>query len=187
VTKLQTSSYVVLALVERLQPATAYELKRLAHSTVFNFWALPHTVIYTETQRLEVSGLLHSDQEQGGRRRRRFTLTKVGRGALAEWLSTVTDDEFLELRDPGLLKLFAGADAHAIGEQQLRRHRQQLREYEQLDQGIDVDTADDHAIALKSTLAAGIRIERVYVEFWAAIAEQGRATDAPLTDDADDA
>jgi DNA-binding PadR family transcriptional regulator len=175
-TKLSTTSYVVLALVERLQAATAYDLKTLAHTTVLNFWALPHTVIYTETRRLAAAGLLDPDEEPGGRRRRRFSLTDAGRAALDDWRAEPTD-EFLELRDPGLLRLFAGGEAKALAAAQLARHQAQLDQYRELAASWD-DRAhpDDEATGPRSVLAAGLAMEEAYVRFWTTVAADGYAT-----------
>ena len=50
--RLSNTSYVVLGLVEACQPATPYDLKRFAEISVFNFWSVPHTQIYSECARL---------------------------------------------------------------------------------------------------------------------------------------
>lgn len=175
--RLTTSSYVVLSLVAQLQPATAYDLKRLAHSTVFNFWSLPHTVLYTETQRLCDAEYLQAEQEEGGRRRRRFSLTTAGSDVLEQWRAEPTD-EFLELRDPGLLRLFAGAEPQALAVRQLERHRAQLRAYLDLDEALASSPGDQGPV--RSTLAAGIAIEREYVRFWTTLADRGSTTSAEL-------
>ena len=52
VTRLTETSYVVLGLIERLQPATPYDLKRAAEAGVEYLWALPHTQLYSECARL---------------------------------------------------------------------------------------------------------------------------------------
>jgi PadR family transcriptional regulator AphA len=164
-----TSSYVVLTLVERLAPVTAYDLKRVASSSVLNFWALPHTVLYTETRRLAEAALLAAEQEPGGRRRRAFSLTPAGLEALDAWRSEPAED-FFELRDPGLLRLFAGGDPLKVGAAQRERHRRQLTEYEKMARALDDGPG---TTAVRSTLAAGLALERAYLEFWSTIAEQG--------------
>src|SRR5947208_16138663 len=106
--RLTPASYVVLGLVEGWQPATPYDLKRAAELGVVNLWSVPHTQLYTEPARLAGAGLLVEDREEGGRRRKRYSLTEKGRRALAEWRAAPTA-EMTELRDPGLLKLFYAA------------------------------------------------------------------------------
>ena len=77
--------------------------------SVFHFWAIPHTQLYTECARLAEAGLLDEHREESGRRRRVYRLTAEGRTALEEWRAD-PDADLYELRDPGLLKLFCGAD-----------------------------------------------------------------------------
>ena len=67
--RLTPTSYVVLGLLERLGPATPYDLKCAAQLGVSNFWSLPHAQLYVEPARLATAGLLNERQEQGGRRR----------------------------------------------------------------------------------------------------------------------
>lgn len=163
--------------------APAYELKRLTHSSVLNFWAIPHTVLYTEPQRLGRAGLLSAEQEPGGRRRRRYSLTASGLAALDEWRAEAAD-EFLELRDPGLLRLFAGAEPRSLATRQRSRHEQQLRTYEDLDRALADGGADQ--VAMRSAVAAGIAIEREYVRFWTTVAQRGAATAAAPSAPSDD-
>jgi PadR family transcriptional regulator AphA len=56
--RLTETSYIVLGLLEKAQPATPYDLKQLAQVSTVNFWALPHTQLYTECARLTEQGLL---------------------------------------------------------------------------------------------------------------------------------
>src|ERR687896_2079444 len=97
-------------------------------ASVSGLWDLRHDQVYREPERLAELGLLRENREEGGRRRRRFRLTEQGRSALQDWLSTPTG-EFTELRDPGLLQLFLGADRAPLGRRQLEIHEKRLREY----------------------------------------------------------
>jgi len=83
--RLTDTSYVVLGLVEVCQPATPYDLKQFAKVSVFNFWSVPHTQVYSECARLAEAGLLDEEREEGGRRRRVYRLTEDGKSELAEW------------------------------------------------------------------------------------------------------
>ena len=73
--RLTETSYIVLGLLEQAEPATPYDLKRLAQLSTNNFWSVPHTQLYTECARLAGEGLLDERQEQTGRRRRIYRLT----------------------------------------------------------------------------------------------------------------
>ena len=165
--RLSTTSYAVLGLLEKCQPATPYQLKQAAQVSIFHFWTIPHTQLYTECARLAEAGLLSEEREEGGRRRRVYRLTLAGIDALGTWRTT-PDTELYELRDPGLLKLFCGADPVAVAREQLEQHRQRLALYEQLALGQEAMT-EGMALALE----AGTGHEREYIRFWTDIVERG--------------
>lgn len=164
--RLTTTSFIVLGLVELCEPATPYDLKRIAQLSLFKFWTLPHTQLYTECPRLATVGYLHEEREEHGRRRRLFRLTESGRAALAQWRADPAVEE-LAVRDASLLKLFLGGDAAAIAHEQLPRHRRALETYEALAREDSLPLGDGPRIALQ----AGIEIERAYVRFWASLLE----------------
>jgi len=161
--RLSETSYIVLGLVEKIGPATPYDLKRMAQISTFNFWAVPHTQLYTECGRLADEGLLSERREQSGRRRRIYRLTKRGREALALWLTEPTED-LEEVRDPATLKLFFGGDPAKLAAAQLAAHRRKLRTYEQLRA-----EATDWPRGWQLALEAGIGHERESIRFWARI------------------
>lgn len=159
-TRLTETSYIVLGLIEQIGPATPYDLKRMAQASTFNFWAVPHTQLYTECGRLAGEGLLSEQREQSGRRRRIYRLTKRGREALAQWLTEPTE-ELEELRDPATLKLFFGGDPTKLAAAQLDAHRRKLRAYEQL-----YAEATQWPPGWRLALEAGIGHERESIRFW---------------------
>lgn len=163
--KLTETSYIVLGMLERLQPATPYDLKRLAQISTINFWAVPHTQLYTECARLARAGLLSEHREQTGRRRRTYNLTDDGAQALEQWRSQPTD-ALEEVRDEGLLKLFFGADPAALAVAQLDAHRRQLLSYERLR-----EDAADMPRGMRLALEAGIGHERQFIRFWSELSE----------------
>ena len=132
-------------------------------SSTINFWAVPHTQLYTECGRLAAAGLLSERREENGRRRRIYRLTKRGRQALDAWRSEPTA-ELEEVRDAGTLKLFLGGDPAKLAAAQLDAHRRKLREYEQL-RGEAADWPRGWQLALE----AGIGHERESIRFWARI------------------
>jgi PadR family transcriptional regulator AphA len=161
-TRLTPTSYVVLGLIEQMEPASPYDLKRAVAAGVGQFWSLPHTQLYSECGRLAEAGLLSERREESGRRRRIYRLTKAGQEELDRWRAESTH-ELYELRDAGLLKLFFGADPRKLAPQQLEAHEERLREYEaQLEQcrQLRAPAGIIHAIE------AGIGHEREYVRFW---------------------
>jgi DNA-binding PadR family transcriptional regulator len=128
-----------------------------------NFWTVQHAQFYSEPERLAEAGLLTEEREEGGRRRRRYTITKAGREALEEWLAAPTAELTVELRDPGLLKLHLDADPGPLAEAQLAAHRERLAEYEEIAAKLpkNVEPAGP-----ARTLNAGLRHERAWVAFW---------------------
>ena len=64
--RLTETSYIVLGLLEQVEPATPYDLKQLAQLSTSNFWTVPHTQLYTECARLAAEGLLDERQEEHG-------------------------------------------------------------------------------------------------------------------------
>ncbi len=162
VTRLTPTSYVVLGLIEQMEPASPYDLKLAVAAGVGQFWSLPHTQLYSECARLAEAGLLSETREESGRRRRIYRITKNGSDALDRWRAEPTG-ELYELRDAGLLKLFFGADPKTLAPQQLAAHEARLGEYEELREEcrrIKAPAGAMHAIE------AGIGHEREYVRFW---------------------
>lgn len=168
VIRLTPSSYVVLGLVERMGSATPYQLKQAVAMGLGEFWSLPHTQLYSESQRLAEAGLLAERREKSGRRRRVYRLKAAGRRALDDWRAQPTA-ELYEIRDAGLLKLFLGGDPAAIAAAQLEAHRAKLEWYEELRDS----TGDDVPEGARLTLEAGIGHEREYIRFWSRVRDGG--------------
>jgi DNA-binding PadR family transcriptional regulator len=163
---LTDTSYAVLGLIDELGPSTPYQLKSVASISVFHFWTIPHTQIYTECRKLADAGMLNEQREETGRRRRTYRLTAKGRKALSEWRDD-PNTAFYELKDPGLLKLFAGGDPAALAETQLEAHERRLHSYEALR-----DSMRDMPEGMRLALDAGIGHAREYVRFWSRLREQ---------------
>lgn len=160
--KLSPTSYVVLGLVERCQPATPYEIKQVAELSTANFWSVPHTQLYTECARLAEAGLLDEERETDGRRRRIYSLTEAGSQELDEWRS-VPADQLFEARDIGTLKLFMGADPAVLAPGQIALHEAKLAEFEQTAQ-LEMDEG------MRLALEMGIGLEREFIRFWKGVA-----------------
>jgi PadR family transcriptional regulator AphA len=163
---LTPTSAIVLGLLELIGEGTPYDLKQAVGITVGHFWTFQHAQLYTETERLAKAGLLRVDLEEGGRRRKRYSLTAAGRKALDAWRAEPAT-EVAELRDLGVLKLFLGADPKTLGAAQLDAHQRKLREYEEI-RKIDVGLEPRGPwIALES----GIEHERQMIRYWKRLAE----------------
>lgn len=163
--KLTTASYLVLGLVEAGGAMTPYELKTTAAETVANFWALPHTQIYAQCDRLTEEGLLAEKREDHGRRRREFSITAAGKKALDAWRAEGAPDN-VEYRDLAMLKLFFGADPKTLAEERVAIHKKQLEYYEQLEQTM----GEFMTPGMRMALDAGLGHEREFVRFWRRVA-----------------
>jgi len=116
------TSFIVLGLLERLEPATPYDLKQMAQLSTFNFWSVPHTQIYTECARLTEAGMLSEERELAGRRRRIYRLTPAGRSELDGWRATLPAAPY-QLRDPATLRLFFGAEPGPLAKHEVAGSR----------------------------------------------------------------
>ncbi len=162
------TSYIVLGLLERLEPATPYDLKQMAQLSTFNFWTVPHTQIYTECARLTEAGLLSEEHEQTGRRRRIYRLTAAGRRELSRWRATLPDQPY-QLRDPATLRLFFGAEPGPLAEHEVTAHTERLAGLEAL-RGRVADAPDGWRLALE----LGISEEHQFIRFWSKLLERER-------------
>jgi len=162
--RLTDTSYAVMGLLDLFEPATPYQLKQIAQVSIFHFWSIPHTQLYTECGRLAEAGLLEERREERGRRRRVYRLSAAGRKALRAWRDD-PETELYELRDPGLLKLFCGADPASLAGAQLERHQRRLHSYEELLAETDMSEG------VRLSLESGIGHEREYVRFWSRVRE----------------
>ncbi len=158
--RLTNVSYIVLGLLSSATRATPYDLKQMAASLT-DLWSVQHTQLYGEPARLAKAGYLTEEQETTGRRRKTYEPTKKGRQALQEWKAAPTDT-FTELRDPGLLKLYFGADPSTVAAEQLQLHRGKLAEYEAIAAQAPTDAPAGPWLALQ----AGLGHEREWVRFW---------------------
>ena len=152
---------IVLGLIELSGEATPYDLKQAVALTLGNFWSLQHAQLYSEPERLAGAGYLKERREEGGRRRRHYSITAKGRRALEEWRATPTE-RLYELRDLSLLKLFFGADPQVLAETQLEAHRRKLAEYE----GLQKLDSGSEPRGPWLALEAGIGHERESIQFW---------------------
>ncbi len=164
---LTPTSYIVLGLLDAMGAGSVYDLKQAVGMSVGNFWSVPHSQLYREAARLDDAGLLEGrdDPTPGGRPRRVFSLSAAGRRALQEWREDTAVDRLPELRDPGLLKLFFGADPARLAAARLAAHRRQLAGYEER-----LRSADEAPEGPRLTLRAGIAHEREWVRFWEELA-----------------
>ena len=187
--KLTTTSYVVLGLVAAREPVTSYEMKRCVATSIGYFWPFPHSQLYAEPNRLTASGLLASETEATGRRRRRYRMTPAGTAALRAWLSEPAGEP-TEIRDLGMLKLFFGTLAGpgavaALADEQRAAHERRRDDYARLHTAVSA-TAEPWELA---TIEVGLRFETMASTFWAEVRERadsaGTSGEASVADAGD--
>lgn len=170
--RLSTTSYLVLGMIALRGPSTPYDLKRAVGRSVGYFWHFPHAQLYSEPDRLATLGLLDLTVEDGGRRRKTYSLTEPGRSALRDWLASPTDEHF-QMRDIAELKLFfneAGdpENVPALAREQIKQHEQRIAIYDEM------VTRHGNEPSLRPrmiTLELGLEMEHAALRFWTALAE----------------
>ena len=176
---LDDSAFAVLGLIALRGPSTAYDVKRALSRITGEFWSVAHVTPYRVTAQLARLGMLTAEQEQGGRRRRVFSLTDEGRSALQAWLSAPTS-ETMTIRDPGQLRLLFVELADPAAIAQLARA--QISVYEARLAALDATEArlarDPVRAQRLSPLQLGRAVYRAGLAFWTSVAE---APDAPAS------
>jgi PadR family transcriptional regulator, regulatory protein AphA len=162
--RLTSTSYAVLALLDHFGEATPYDLKQALDKSIENFWQVPHTTAYEEPARLAAGGYLSARQEPGGRRRKVYALTPLGREALRAW-AAVPDVAPPQLRDEALLKIFAGADPEPILVARRAWHAMKLEELQSYLDAVRAECGDEHEpTGAERTLIAGTAYHRMMLE-----------------------
>jgi PadR family transcriptional regulator AphA len=161
-TRLTTTSYAVMSLLEMLGEATPYDLKQALEHSIENFWPVPHTTFYEEPARLAQAGYLSQSQEQGGRRRKLYALTGAGREALRAWADSPGSPPS-QYRDEGMLKVFAGANPETVFAGRGDWHRAKLAELEGYLESLQAGgegRREDQWRGAEATLVGGIAYHR---------------------------
>jgi DNA-binding PadR family transcriptional regulator len=175
-TRLTGTSFAVLTLIELLGPSTPYDLKQALERSIANFWMVPHTTFYAEPTRLVKGGFLSERQESGGRRRKVYSLTDAGRNALEAWRRS-PDLTPPQLREEGVLKIFAGADPIPVFRARCDWHRAKLAELEgYLEALTEADPAWEGA---RASLQVGVAYNRMLLEAMERFLETQAATGSP--------
>jgi DNA-binding PadR family transcriptional regulator len=169
--RLTGTSYALLALLREFGPSTSYEIKQRLESSIQNFWPVPHTTAYEEPARLAAAGYLTAEQEEGGRRRRVYSLTAKGREALAAWANEPVAAP-PQLRDELMLKTFAGADPAPLLEPRIAFHQAKL---EELQGYLELVRQAEGFEGSERTLVAGVVYEEKMLEMLRAFAQAGAA------------
>jgi PadR family transcriptional regulator, regulatory protein AphA len=158
--KLTSTSYALLALLDRFGELTSYEIKDALETSI--------ETAYQEPARLASGGYLSARQEKGGRRRRRYALTDAGREALRAW----ADEPVAappQLRDELLLKLFAGAEPEPLVAARLEWYRTKAEELENLLAAVKLAPGWSGP---EQTLRGGVKYHRKMIEVFEEMAAE---------------
>ncbi len=181
--RLGGTSYAVLSLLELLGEATPYEIKQMLERSIENFWPVPHTTSYAEPERLTRAGLLSEVRESHGRRRKLYALTERGRKELHSWRDS-PDLAPPQLRDEGVLKLFAGGDPVAYTRTRRDFYKAKL---EELDVYLEACPDEQRFRGVRASLIAGITYHRLLLGASEAFLDEQAASDVEQDATADDA
>lgn len=167
---LTPTSYLVLGLVAGMGPVTPYEMKQFVSTSIGCFWSFPHSQLYAEPDRLAAAGYVEVEQEEAGRRRKRYSITDPGREALRGWLADPVS-QVEEIRSMATLKLFFGAlaraeDIAALAKTQAEACREQLDAFRTIDETIGGQPGFEFP---RATLQLGMKVEQAELEFWEGI------------------
>jgi DNA-binding PadR family transcriptional regulator len=181
--RLNPVSCLVLGLIGLRGPSTPYDLKKAIGRSVSYFWPFPHSQLYGEPERLAEAGLLSRKSEEGGRRRKLYSLTRQGNAALKQWLRT-SPGTFFEMRDMAVLQLFFSEftteeNLVALAKDQARLARDRLATYAQIEKKYLPRMGRNRRMA---PLSLGIKLAKVYLEFWEDIATSPPPPDAVAAD-----
>src|SRR3954467_13094724 len=172
-------SYLVLGITALRGPSTPYDLKRFVQLSIGHFWPFPHTQLYAEPERLAQAGLLAETREEGGRRRRDYSITDADREHLGEWLEEPVTSP-TEIRDLGVLKLFfselTGIDEIvALAQEQAAAHRAKLEVYD----GIMERFAERPELATRLlSVELGTRLAHAAASFWDEVQSAASASES---------
>jgi len=131
-------TWAVLGLLS-FGPRSGYDLKQSVDRTIRHFWAASYGQIYPELKKLEAEAWIAGEEAaRGGRSRRVYRITALGRRELQHWLHG--EETRIELRDESLLRLFFADNLpreHALGLVAARRegYRAMLAYLRSLDDG----------------------------------------------------
>lgn len=111
--------YVLLGLLSH-EPLTGYEIKKRLDTSLRFFWGGSFGSIYPTLSQLESEGKVTKEDVSSSKREKiAYSITKVGRDSLKEWLAKPAEKD--EIRYETLLKLFfsnevglAGAMEHIL-------------------------------------------------------------------------
>ena len=152
----------MLGLLELAGESTPYDLKQAVAASLGNFWSLQHAQLYSEPERLADAGYLTERREEGGRRRRHYSLTDEGPARAGRVALGARRSGCPSCATSACSSSSSGPTRPEVADAQLEMHERKLAEYE------EIQRADPGGEPRGPwlTLEAGIAHERQSIEFW---------------------
>lgn len=169
--------HAILAMLD-VEPGTGYDLMTRFQRSVGFFWATSHQQVYKELHGLlEQGAVVCQEKPQVGKPDKKvYSLTEQGADELDAWLRSPVPA--LKIRDPFLVKLFAGRrlPKSEIAIELARHrtmHRKTLRIYEGLEHLLnDMPAAQrERYLYPRQTLRMGVHYEQAWLNWCAEVAE----------------
>lgn len=161
--------HAILAMLD-VEPGTGYDLMTRFRRSVGFFWQTTHQQVYKELHALHEAGLVDCEElpQEGKPDKKRYCLNAGGEEELDSWLCQPAAS--LKIRDPLLVKLFAGRRVvpEAMLEELMthrRQHEETLAIYHGLEQmmaGMEGRRKERYRFPLH-TLRMGIHFERAWL------------------------
>ena len=166
--QLTSTQHLILAAIAWRQPVTPYELKDYFQRVVRYLVDVPHTLLYTEPPKLAALGLVEETQEEGGRRRKTYTVTDEGLRVVGDWLASPPAKE-PSLDDEAIMKLSYSALGTPSAVAALARH--QVDYYQARIAALEAALlSSDHDARRRRYIRTGARLAldqaRVLLTFW---------------------
>ena len=166
--------YIVLGMVQD-EALTGYDIKKWIESGIGNFYKASYGNLYPALKRLTDKKFVTMDEQpQGGREKKYYKATELGKKAFMEWLSLPFD---FSLGASALLAkiYFFGKLPEDLRRQQLEEYemhyRQSLRKLRAIEKKLsNEDVTADYFV--QSTLYFGIRNTQTAIEWFKHIKEQ---------------
>ncbi|MCK4607999.1 MAG: PadR family transcriptional regulator [Gammaproteobacteria bacterium] len=89
--RINKARYAVLGLLT-LEPMSGYDMQKAMHKTINHFWSESDGQLYPMLAKLTQEKLVTvTEESQGARTRKIYTITKAGKKALQKWLAIPAD------------------------------------------------------------------------------------------------
>ena len=166
--------YIVLGMVQD-EALTGYDVKKWIESGIGNFYKASYGNLYPALKRLTDKKFVTMDeQSQGGREKKYYKATKLGKKAFMEWLSMPFD---FTLGASALLAkvYFFGQLPEEVRNQQLQEYEihylQSLRKLMAMEKSLSSEGVETDYF-MQSTLYFGIKNTQTAIEWFRHIREQ---------------